>query len=226
MELCKRVGKWPTVTAGLAVLTLALTGAASADKEKIKFTAAGQAAARAVVLKKVDFGSVTGWKGGMKKPDLSSSFKCASYHPKQSDLVLIGAVESDWTHTSGLSFDSEAQVLETAQMVKLDWQRTVMSPKVVPCLKQSFIKELGSKASLVSLHRISVPRISTHTAAFRIVMDVKSSGRTVRVMSDLIAFGAGRTEVTLTSVSPYAARDSVRSAEISAATVLATRIRA
>jgi hypothetical protein len=97
------VGLLVVVAVGLAGV-----GGASADREKVHLTAAGQAAARAVVVRRGDLGTAGQWTGGARKPDLSSTMPCAGYQPKQSDLVLIGAAKTVWKST-GIQFDSEAQ---------------------------------------------------------------------------------------------------------------------
>jgi hypothetical protein len=121
-----------TVSAAVAsVVALTLVMAALADKEQVQLTAADQAFARAAVLTKADLGTVGSWTGGAVKPDLTSSPPCTSFHPKQSDLVLTGAAETRFKEP-GIEIDSEAQVLQTAQMVALDWQRVVASRSSCP----------------------------------------------------------------------------------------------
>jgi hypothetical protein len=209
----------------LVMAALTLVSTAAADKQKIHLTAAGQAAARAAVLRKADLGGASGWTGGARKPDLSSEVVCANFHVKESDLVLIGAAKTVWKH-SGLEIESSAEVLQTARMVRLDWQRTVLSPKLLPCLRSTAKKGAAPGVRLVSLRRIAVPQIATYTAAYRIVMDVKASATTVRVMSDLLLVGRGRTEITLSTMAALAAKSVVWPAEIRLARVLAARIRA
>ena len=114
----RRTGSRVLVLAAALGMCLAWAGTAAADKEKVRLTTAGQAAARAIVLRRTDLGAASGWSGGAKKPDLSQSMDCATYEPKQSDLVLVGAAQSVWKHT-GLELESEAQVLQTPGMVRL-----------------------------------------------------------------------------------------------------------
>jgi hypothetical protein len=162
----------------------------------------------------------------MKKPDLSSTLTCASFNPKQSDLVVIGAADSDWSHTSGLSINSEAEVLRTPAMVKTDWQRVAMSPKVVPCLRESLVKELGATAKIVSLRRVSFPHVATYTALIRVVIEIKSSTVTARCLADLVLIGESRAELTLMSFAPLAAKAAVSSVEVRLARILVSRVRA
>jgi hypothetical protein len=203
---------------------LVLAGVAAADKEKIQLTKAGNAAARATILKRADFGTATGWSGGAKKPDLSSESPCKNFAPKQSDLVLIGAAESVWRHT-GLQFDSESQVLKTPAMVALDWKRTVLAPEVEPCLRSTFVKQLGSTGRLTSFGRLGFPKLATYSRAYRAIVDVKSGTTTVKVMFDVVLVGRGRTEITLTVSAPYAAEPVVSPAEVRLARLLVSRVR-
>jgi hypothetical protein len=206
------------------VLALALAGLAAAanpSKEKVALTAAGTAQAKAEVLRQADIGA--GWSGGAKKPQISSTMPC-SYRPKQSDLVVIGAAETDW-HNQGLTLDSAAQVLKSPSMVQRDWQRTVVAPQVLPCLREGFAKALGSKAKLVSFGRVAFPTLARYTRAFRGVAAVNTPTGSVRVVVDLILLGAWRNELTLSLTGPATGKASMHSAEVRLALVLAGRLR-
>jgi hypothetical protein len=199
---------------------LVLAGAALADAIQVHYTAADQAAARAELVRVGDLGA--GWKGVSRKPDVSSDLGCTSYKPKQSDLVVTGAAAAEFTYT-GLDIRSEAHVLRSARMVVLDWQRTVVAPQVLPCLRQAATKNTEPQAKFVSLNRLAFPRITARTAAFRALVDVTSGGTTVRVLIDIVAIGKGRSELTLTTTAPYAARASVQTAEVRLARIIAAR---
>ena len=196
--------------------------AANPTKEKIKLTAAGKAQARAEVVRRKDLGA--GWSGGFKKPDLSSSFSDCSYRPKQSDLVLIGVAETTW-QKQVLVVDSEAQVLRTAAMVRLDWRRTVTAPQVQPCLKREFAKSFGSSGKLVSFRRVRFPRLATYTRAYRVVADVKTALGNVPLEVDFVVFGAGRNELNLGLTGPVSAKAYLRRNELRLARVLVKRVR-
>jgi hypothetical protein len=211
------------VAAGVAA---SVAVASIADKEQIHLTNAGQAAARAAVLTKADLGAAPGWTGGAKKPDLSSTPPCPGFRPKQSDLVVNGAAETVFKQPA-IQFDSEAQVLQTAHMVKLDWQRTVIAPQILPCLRIAVAKSAGTSAHVTSIRRTAFPRVATFTSAIRILLDVKPSGSTtpVTVFVDVVLVGRGRTEITLTTTAPLLASTAVRAAEIRLARILAGRVR-
>jgi len=200
-----------TALAASALVLLSATAlAADPGKEKIRFNAADQAAARAAVLRRSDLGP--GWKGGPTKPDLSSAPTCPNYHPKQSDLVLTGAAESDFQR-AGFDFDSEVQVLQRARMVSLDWQRSVAAPGALPCLRRYLTKTLGSRAKTLSFRRLSFPHVAKYTAAFRGVLSVTVRGQDVRVVVDAVLVGRNRSEITLNTAGPLAARTVLSAAE-------------
>ena len=201
----------PLVAAtAVALAVSSAAGAADPGKEKIRFNAADQAAARAAILRRSDLGP--GWSGGRKKPDLSLGPTCPNYHPKQSDLVLTGAAESEFRRT-GMDVDNEVQVLQTARMVSLDWQRAVLAPGALPCLRRDLAKGLGTTATIVSFRRLAFPKLTRYTAAFRVVVAVTISGTTIRVVVDAVLVGRGRSEITLDVAAPAAVAAPLPAAE-------------
>ena len=151
----------------LVVLFVAATAQAGGGREQVKLTPFGQASAKAVLMTKGDLGTGSGWTGGATKPDLANTLHCPSFHPKQSDLVLIGAAEVKYKH-QGLQFDNEVEIMKTARMVRLDWERTVHSNKFLPCIRRLFASSLGAKGKLVSVDPLAMPPITRpNTVYFR-----------------------------------------------------------
>jgi hypothetical protein len=219
----KRVTIASVVTLALATAGLAVAG--DGNKQQIRFNAADQSAARAVVLRKSDLGSASDWKGGARKPDLSAAPSCPNYNPKQSDLVLTGIAETQFSQGT-IVFNSQVQVLATPRMVRLDWQRSVLATGVLSCLRSTTSKASPTGATVVSIRKLTFPHVAQYTAAFRLVIDVRSSSGTVPLLVDLALVGRGRTEVVLTTTAPYAARGPVKAAEVRLARILVGRIRA
>jgi hypothetical protein len=216
--------------AAIAAITLfvAATGpgaGAGGGTEKVAFTAADQAAARAAVLVRADLGTLGTWTGGHVKPSLSPSPSCPGYSPDAGDLVLTGDSATKWESSEGLQFASEAQVLRTAAMVARDWRRTVLPSGVLACLRSQTVKALGVHGSVVSVRRLAVPRIAAYAAGFRIVFNVPTKSGTARMMVDSLLVGRSRTEISLTTTSPYAAAGPVFAAELRLARILAGRAR-
>jgi hypothetical protein len=204
------------------LLTAGVVLAGNPGKERIALTAAGKKQAGAEVLQRADVGA--GWSGGSKKPDLSSSLPCSDYHPKQSDLVLVGAAESAWQKPAIL-IDSEAEVLKTAAMVHRDWRRTVLAPQVLPCLRHGFAKSLGPSEKLVSFGRVSFPHVAPRTRAFRGVAKVKTSLGYIPLEIDVVVFGVGRNELSLVVSGPETTKSSLKRIETRRARLLAGRAR-
>lgn len=170
--------------------------------------------------------SKTGWTGGAKKPDLTPGPTCANFHPKQSDLVVTGAAETDWKHAN-LELDTEAQVLQTAAMVEADWQRTVADPKAMPCTEQHIKQNFtGGKIKFVAFKRVPFPAIGKHARAFITRLDVPSNGQTVSIAIEDVLLTTGRTEVSLTSTTSAQDAASAAAADIDLAELLAKRAKA
>jgi hypothetical protein len=209
----------PVAVAVVAALVFA--GAALADQWQVHRTAAGNASARASVIARADLGTATGWQGGAKSPDLSSTQACHGFQPKQSDLVVVGAAASAWQHTA-LELQSQANVLQTAAMVKLDWQRTVLDTRVTPCLRATLVKQLGAGAKLVHFGVLAFPKVAPLVRCFRAIVTVSG----VQVFVDVLALGKGRTEMELLTVAPLATSAVILIAERRLAEKLVARTKA
>jgi hypothetical protein len=211
----------------VAASALSASAMAGSNRYQLHRTAAGQSAARAVVLIRSDLGKATGWSGGFVKPDMAPDPGCPNYRPKVSDLVITGTAAAQFDH-AGLEFHSESQVLKTAKMVRLDWQRTINTPNFISCasanLKQSMRKSPSER--FISLARVLIPQIATYTEAYRATIDVKTGGKTVRMASDLVVVGRGRTEISLMTTTALAAIPTVWKAELALAARLLARSKA
>jgi hypothetical protein len=209
------------VVLAAAAVAAGSAGAAGGEKEQIRLTAADQAAARRAVAKRTDLGSA-GWQGGATKPDLSAAPTCANFHPRQRDLILTGAAESKWTY-AGLEIDTEAQVLQKASMVRSDWQRTVVAPTAVPCMRSLLLKQLGAGVTFVSFRRVLFPAVATLSRAYVLLIDVKTKTGKVRVAVETVLVGHGRSELTITSTAPNLAQKVVAQADAQLARALVAR---
>lgn len=194
--------------------------ARSSQAAQRHYTAADQALARSVVLKAVDLGSSSHWSGGVTAADTTQPRSCSNFHPRQSDLVITGDAQSDYTPTTGgMQYHNEAQIMRSAKMVRLDWQRNVLDPAALDCLRTFFVKNLVGGEHLVSLSRLTVPHIGTYTAGYRALVDQAG----VRNMIDVLFVGRNRTEITLEISAPYAAQANVEHSERQLAKVLVAR---
>jgi hypothetical protein len=208
---------------GVAAFTAVAVARADTGMPKLRLNARDNASARAVVVKRTDLGPVPGWKGGMTKAALTPVPSCPGYRPKQSDLVVTGLAESHFSHP-GLDVRSVAQVLQTAQMVRLDWQRS-LAPGVTSCLRSTLIKQLSANQKLTSFARVAFPQVASFTASFRALIDATTGGKSVRVMIDFILAARGRSELTLTVTAPAAGQATVSAAEARLARLAIGRVR-
>ena len=215
-------------TSALAASALALVSASSGfagdGKQQIKLNKRDQAAARAVVIRRIDLGS-SGWQGGAVKPDLSASPNCPNFHPKVSDLVVTGAAQTAFQRSS-LEFGSVAEVLQTRRMVRLDWRRSVVPRAAVPCLRRTLANGLPAAARIVSFARVPFPHVGTRSARFRGVIRIDVFGRTTRLVTDIVITFRSRTEITLNAAGPSSAARSISAAEVRLARALVSRVRA
>jgi hypothetical protein len=186
-------------------------------------TPEGQAAARAATLSVLDIGS--GWKVHSEKPDLTVDLRCPYFHPKVSDLVVNGAVSTRFEQT-GLSVHSEAEVLQSAQMVQTDYARSVGSAGWLRCTRESLRKHPGAHSKLVSLRPLKLPgTLGSYAKAFRMRIDVATTNGTVPLVSDIFVIARGRTEITLDTLLPLSSVPALYPNEIVWARMLVGRAR-
>jgi len=179
------------VAAGTAV-------AAAGENAQIRVTKADQAAARSAVAARSDLGSGN-WTGGYAKPDLSASPSCADFHPRQADLVVTGAAESQWGD-GPLQIKSDAVIMKTRAMVTADWRRTILANGAVPCLRSRLLKELGKGVTFVSFRRVVFAPVTTNAEAFLMLVDLRTNTGKVRLAVEFVAIAQGRTELTMVSI--------------------------
>jgi hypothetical protein len=115
--------------------------------------------------------------------------------------------------------------MKTSTMVRLDWQRVVARAGYLECTARA---EFAGDASMkvVSFTRTPLPKLAPLARRYRIVVDYVAEGDTLRLMFDAILLGKGRTELTLGTLAPYAARRTVEAAELRIARMLLARTRA
>jgi hypothetical protein len=210
------------VLAAALAAALVVTGVALAEAPVVLFDPADQAAAKAAVLRASDLGP--GWKGGLTKAEVDGADGCPGFKPKQADLVVTGLAESEFKHRPGaLTITSQAQVLKTKAMVRLDWERTVAHPSVLGCMRRAFADTGDRSIRFVSANRISFPRIGSRSARYRVVMNYAVGEDTVPMLFDFVAVEAGRTELSLSLIAPLKDRRAADTAEARLARILVQR---
>jgi len=195
--------------AALLVLCIAVPAVAlAADTDpKKKFTAADQAKARSMLLKRTDFAA--GWKKVPPSPD--SDLVCPGFNPDESDLTLTGEAESDFEHAQGgLFVGSASEVFATKEDAVKSWTRSD-KPATARCLGYFLSQGQTSKTTkvkIVSAGRMAFPKLAPRTTAFKIVarLSITNQGKTTTVplTMQLIAFGQGRGDTAMLAITPGA----------------------
>lgn len=171
-----------------ALVVVGAAAAARGDPQK-QFTPADQARAKAMLLRKADFGP--GWKAS-KPSDEEDDFYCNALD--ESDLVLTGEGESlDFEKESAsgyVSAGSLSSVYKTAAQSAASWRRGT-SAAALSCVEQEYRRWARSEGfRFVSLRRMAFPRLAPQTTAFRVTF--KFDG--VPVIVDLIGMRNGRAQ--------------------------------
>ncbi|HEX4525150.1 MAG TPA: hypothetical protein VH108_00240 [Gaiellaceae bacterium] len=162
-----------TAAAAAAAALLTLVGTALAENYQYQFTKADEALAARIVQHAV----AKGWTGGAVKPDLTPDpLRCPGFYaPRQSDLVVTGDKETDYTYKAGQELDTYAVVFQSPAMVESDWRRGSDKAAVFRCLRAKVPSLLAPGSKIVSLVQLALPRLGTHSFAYRIVFENKGS---------------------------------------------------
>ena len=174
------------------VLLLALVGtgaalAARGDPQK-KITAADQARAKAMLLRKADFSPV--FKATPASGD-EGDFYCKALD--ESDLTLTGEAESP-TFQGGVEFVSSlSQVYESLADSSTSWRRGT-SAAGDKCVRDEFRRQFQKEGiRLESFRRMAFPRFAERSIAYRFV----ASSQGVRVFFDVVVLQQSRGQAAL-----------------------------
>ena len=184
------------------VLAAAVAGTAAAanphDPQK-RYTAADQAFAARLVLKRADL-PATGWKG-TKSTDENSM--CRSFNPDESKLVETGKKDSlEFTRNGGF-VTSMAAIFRTAKDAQTGWNLEV-KPQILNCLAEGLgqASTSGAIVKITSRGRLAFPHLAPRTAAFFVRLAFNVQG--IKFAADLhfICLGRDRANLALMTLSP------------------------
>ncbi len=185
------------VTAAAATALLTLVGAALAENYQYRFTKADEALAARIVQR----AAAKGWTGGAAKPDLTPDpVRCPGFYaPRQSDLVVTGDKETDYTYKTGQELDTYAVVFQSAAMVESDWRRGSDKAAFFRCLRAKWPSFLAPGSKIVSLVQLALPRLGTHSFAFRLVFENTGS----QIAIDSVYIARGRIEAEIDQIAEH-----------------------
>jgi hypothetical protein len=87
-----------------------------------------------------------------------------------------------------------------------------------------FKKQSSAKARFVSFRRLQLPQVAPYSAGYRYVADITTTSGKIRMAVDILVFGRGRTEITLSTTMPVTSVSALFPNEIVWAKALARRI--
>jgi hypothetical protein len=186
------------LAAALVAVIAAVTAAgATAGEPQKRIKPADQARARAIALKRADFGP--GWSVDTSGGTSSSGPRCSYYNPDQSDLVQTGDFDSpDFVRRDGSFASSMVGIFQTAGMASAAYRR-VVRPELPRCVAELFAKGIGNPKAvkILSAGPLAFPAYRDRSAAYRLLSSVKTSAGTLRVVLDLVVLNRGRADVVM-----------------------------
>ena len=174
------------------VVVLALVAAGSAlaargDPQK-RITAADQARAKAMLIRKADLGLA--FRAMPSNPDQGDSY-CQALD--ESDLTLTGDAESPDFQGGTTFVSAEAEIYESVADANTPWRRGT-SPAGETCIRSLFKREFAkSGVRFLSFRRLQFPHVIQKTIAYRLV----SSAQGVRIFFVVIVRQQGRAQVSI-----------------------------
>jgi hypothetical protein len=198
---------WLAIRCGAALVLAAPVAAvlsfpAGATSPRHAYTTAGNAAAKAIVLKLTDLPA--GWKAEASGGS-GGDVTCKSFDPDQSDLTSVGRADVSFARKDGLgNVASLVGIFKSSAQAQASWNR-IVRPGMLGCLSSLFEQGATSKTTkttVVSKGPLAISLPGRRAAAFRIVADVATGGEHLRVYLDLILQGGGvaDTVMLITSV--------------------------
>lgn len=160
------------------------------DPQK-KITPADQARARAMLVKKADFGLGVQAIPNAAEPHVT----CRGMD--QSDLILTGEAQAPSFVRSGSAVSSTAEVYRTVRDSRVGWARFTGAAGA-RCLEEVQRREYAKQGfTLQSFRKLNFPRIGQATVAFRVILSGESQGVTVPFTLDLVALLHSRAQAGL-----------------------------
>ena len=195
----------------VVVLALLGAGAALGGPPQERITAADQARARAMLLRKSDVG--LGFRASPPGPEGDTSCKALD----ESDLTVTGEARSP-NFVSGLvTVASNTDVYESVADANASWKRGT-SAGGLKCLRDTVRREYAKRGlRLLALRKTSFPAVAPKTVAFHVAFSGQAQGLEIRAYVDLVALQQSRAQTSLafaSAIDPLEQPEQVRLARI------------
>jgi hypothetical protein len=201
------------LAAAAAALATASAAAAAGTWPKLERNAADQTLAEKSILHIGDFTPGLGWTTASTGTSGNvHDSACAGPAFSDEGRVLTGKASSSFKAT-GLQVWSSAEVMKTLAMARQDAAKTTSSA-VVRCVTALIKKGLPAQVRLVSVKRLSLPRVGDWSDAYRALLDVSVNGDKVRMQVDLILVQRSRIEISLMQMAPFAISAQAQAGEV------------
>jgi hypothetical protein len=202
-----------------AVLALVASGTAVADHldPQKRFTAADQARARAMLLKRSDLPGFRGTRVGGEDPHIDCPRAVS-----EADLTLTGEAEGLQFSQGTASVNSGSQIYESVADATASWRRGT-SAAGTRCLTGLLSREFAKQGiRLVSFRKVAFPRVAQRTAAYRITLALRTAQGDVPLYGDVVVLAHSRALAQVFAASALVAPN--RSEEIRLARLVAGRM--
>jgi len=177
----------------LAFLVVSASALAAHQDPQKRLTKADNVRARALLVKRTDLPTGFG-------PQLSAGpdphIGC-SPSVSESDLTITGDAEGPQLALGVVFVSSAARIYESVADASASWRRST-SAAGTKCATQLLSREFAKQGvGLVSLRKISFPRVSERSAAYRVELSAMTSQGTVPVYVDIVALLRSRGQATV-----------------------------
>ena len=189
------------VTVAAALALAAPAAARNPRLEQLALRPADMHTAKSALLRAGDLGS--GWLAQASKADDSAPPDCPGQD--YSKFTITGQAQSQFTKL-GASVLSRVEVYEDTRQARADFA-VDERPGTAACEGEAIRREVakgaaGLKVSLVSARQLPGPKVGQRSLAFRIVLDLRGSGKDLKVYVDLIGFVRDRVGASVVVVAP------------------------
>ncbi len=193
MASLRRVRRLLAVASLLICLALSASALATHQDPQERLTKADNTRARAMLVKRSDL--VTGFR-----PQLSAGpdpYISCSASVSESDLTITGDAEGQQLALGVVFVSSAAQIYESVADASASWRRAT-SEAGTKCATQLLRREFAKQGvRLVSLRKISFPRVSSRSVAYRVELSATTAQGTVPAYVDLVALLRSRAQATV-----------------------------
>lgn len=184
-----------------AALTLASSAAAAGPA--VKLDAAGNSAARSSLLSAATLGTKY-WKGSAPgKTGLALS--CRGWQPSGAGIVETGAADVPALASGSVTVSQMTSVYGSTAQADTLWRRAVQ-PGLLACVRET-VEAVGNATTakitvkVLSQGPLTVAKVGPLTSGYRVVADLTSKVRTLKLYFDVVLVGRDATlsEISISS---------------------------